>query len=186
MIARNSPLIPAQAGIQRRVPASSRGRAGLGFAVALGIVRGYGVRAGEGTRRQFLQLVGLYRADSARRFHQGDRHQGALRHLRFQRHAGGEAARRQIRLRRRGADRLFSRAPDRGRHFSQARQGEVAQSGQCLAGNLRSLGALRSRQSIRRQLHVGDHRHRLQRESRAPICRRPNRWRRCPRRRVAR
>ena len=57
--------------------------------------------------RQRLQLVGLYRADGARGFTQGNRHQGALRHLRLQRHAGNQAAGRQIRLRRRGADGYF-------------------------------------------------------------------------------
>ena len=61
-------------------------------------------------------------------FHQADRHQGSLRHVRFQRHAGGQALAGQS-----GYDvvvptRLFSRAPDQRRHFSEARQVEAAQS----------------------------------------------------------
>ena len=45
-----------------------------------------------------------------------------LRHVRFQRHAGDQAARRQVRLRRGGADRLFPGAPDQGRRVPEARQ----------------------------------------------------------------
>ena len=60
-------------------------------------------------------------------FHQGDRDQGPLRHLRFQRHAGDQAARRQVRLRRGGADGLFPRAPDQGRRVPEARQGQAAE-----------------------------------------------------------
>ena len=48
--------------------------------------------------------------DGARGVHQGDRHQGPLRHLRHQRDAGDQAARRPVRLRRGGADRLFPRS----------------------------------------------------------------------------
>ncbi len=99
--------------------------------------------------------------------HQGDRHQGALRHLRFQRDAGDQAARRQVRLRRGGADRLFPRAPDQGRRVPEARQEQAAQSRQCLAGDRQAARRLRSRQSVRRQLHVGHHRHRLQRQGHA-------------------
>ena len=84
-------------------------------------------RRAEGARAQRLQLVGLCRPGGARGLHQGDRHQGALRHLRFQRHAGDQAARRQVRLRRRGADRLFPRAPDQGRRVPEARQVEAAE-----------------------------------------------------------
>ncbi len=53
-------------------------------------------RGAHRARRQFLQLVGLSGPDGARRLHQGNRHQGPLRHVRFQRHAGGEAAGRAI------------------------------------------------------------------------------------------
>ncbi len=56
---------------------------------------------------QRLQLVRLCRADGDRGLHQGNRHQGPLRHLRCQRDAGNQAPRRQVRLRRGGADRLF-------------------------------------------------------------------------------
>ena len=66
------------------------------------------VRSVGATDTQRLQLVGLYRSGRARGVHQGDRHQGQLRHLRLQRHAGDQAAGRQIRLRRRGADRPIS------------------------------------------------------------------------------
>ena len=59
----------------------------------------------------------------------------ALRHLRFQRDAGNQAARRQVRLRRGGADRLFPRAPDQGRRVPEARQVEAAEPRQCLAGD---------------------------------------------------
>ena len=88
--------------------------------------------------RQRLQLDGLYRSDGHRGFHQGDRDQGPLRHLRFQRHAGDQAAGRQIRLRRGGADRLFPRAPDQGRHFPEAGQGEAAEPREYVAGDHRS------------------------------------------------
>src|SRR5258707_1192786 len=69
-------------------------------------------RAGRGARRQFLQLVELHGAGRAGEFHQGDRHQGRLRHVRRQRDPGNAAARRKIRLRRRGSHRLFPAAPD--------------------------------------------------------------------------
>ena len=55
-----------------------------------------------------------------------------------------------------------------GRHFPEARQVEAAESRQCLAGDRGPARHLRSRQSVRRQLHVGHDRHRLQRQSRAP------------------
>ena len=120
--------------------------------------------AGAQGRRQRLQLVGLYRAERARGFHQGDRHQGALRHLRFQRYAGDQAARRQVRLRRGGADRLLPRAPDQGRGLPEARQEQAAQSGQPVARDRAAARRPRSRQPVRRQLHVGHHRDRLQRQ----------------------
>ena len=71
-------------------------------------------------------------------FTKADRHHGPLRHVRFQRHAGGETAGRPFRLRRRGADRLFSRPPDQGRHFPETRQIEAAESRLCLAGDRQS------------------------------------------------
>src|SRR5262249_12304734 len=55
-------------------------------------VRAGGVGGTKGACRQFLQLVGLYRSDGARRFQQRKRYQGPLRYLRFQRYARGEAA----------------------------------------------------------------------------------------------
>ena len=60
-----------------------------------GARRRRGRAAGQAPSRQRLQLVGLHRSDGARGLHQGDRHQGRLRHLRLQRHAGDQAARRQ-------------------------------------------------------------------------------------------
>ena len=124
-----------------------------------------GKRAAEGRAdRQCLQLDRLCRSGGTCGFHQGDRHQGPLRHLRFQRHPGDQAARRKVRLRRRGADRLFPGAPDQGRRVPEARQGEAAQSGQPLAGNFATARRLRSGQSVRRELHVGHDRHRLQRQ----------------------
>ena len=75
-------------------------------------------RGAERARRQFLQLVGLYRPDRAGRFHQTDRHKGPLRHLRLQRYARGQAVGWQIRLRCRGADRaIFSPARSRPAFF---------------------------------------------------------------------
>ena len=72
-------------------------------AAALAALPDRGGGAGEG--RQRLQLVGLHRRVDPRRLHQGDRHQGRLRRLRFQRDPGDQAARRRLRLRRRRADR---------------------------------------------------------------------------------
>ena len=48
--------------------------------------------------------------------------------------------------------------------FLQARQVEAAESRQRLAGGDQAARGLRSRQQLRRQLHVGHHRHRLQRQ----------------------
>ena len=48
--------------------------------------------------------------------------------------------------------------------FLQARQVEAAEPRQCLAGGDQAARDLRSRQQLRRQLHVGHHRHRLQRQ----------------------
>ena len=120
--------------------------------------------AGEGAHRQFLQLVGLHRSDGAGRLHQGDRHQGEIRHLRLQRHAGDQAARRPHRLRSRRADRLFPRAPDQGRRVPEARQEQAAEPGQRLGRDRAAPCGLRSGQPVRRQLHVGHDRHRLQRQ----------------------
>ena len=92
-------------------------------------------RAGAGARRQRLQLVGLYRPDGARGFHQGDRHQGPLRHLRLQRDAGDQAARRQVRLRRGGADRLFPRSARSRPACSRSSTRQAAEPRQCLAGD---------------------------------------------------
>ena len=47
-------------------------------------------------------------------------------------------------------------------HLSETRQVETAQPRQCLAGGDAAARDLRSRQSLRRQLHVGHHRHWLQ------------------------
>ena len=58
-----------------------------------------------GQHPQRLQLVRLYRRRHGLELRGRDRHQGQLRHLRQQRGAGGQAARRQLRLRRRRADR---------------------------------------------------------------------------------
>ena len=58
----------------------------------------------------------------------------------------------------------FLRAADQGRRVPEARQEQAAEPGQCLAGDRQAAGGLRSRQPVRRQLHVGHDRHRLQRE----------------------
>ena len=126
----------------------------------------------QGAHRQFLQLVGLHRAQSARRLHQRDRHQGEVRHVRLKRPAGDQAARRPQRLRPRGAHRLFPGAPDQGRRVPEARQEQAAQSGECVGRDREAACRLRSRQPVRRQLHVGHDRHRLQREEGARSARR--------------
>ena len=51
--------------------------------------------------------------------------------------------------------------------FHQARQVEAAEPRQRLAGRDQPARHLRSRQQLRRQLHVGHHGHRLQRQDRA-------------------
>ena len=94
-------------------------------------------RRAEGAGAQRLQLVGLRRPGGAEGLQQGNRHQGALRHLRFQRHAGSEAPDRQVRLRPGSADRLFPRAADQGRTVPEARQEQIAEPEECLAGNRR-------------------------------------------------
>ena len=53
--------------------------------------------------------------DTVAKFEEATGHQGRLRRLRFERGAGGEAARRQLGLRRRGADLELPAAADRGR-----------------------------------------------------------------------
>ena len=60
--------------------------------------------AGAGQRAARLQLVRLHRRGHGREVRGGDRDQGRLRRLRLERGAGGEAARRQLGLRRGGAD----------------------------------------------------------------------------------
>ena len=122
-------------------------------------------------RRQRLQLVGLHRSGRAEGVHRQDRHQGALRHLRRQRDAGDQAARRPFRLRRGGADRLFPAAADPGRRVPEARQEQAAEPEERVAGDRQAARGLRSRQPIRRQLHVGHHRHRLQRQGDASAAR---------------
>ena len=72
-----------------------------------------GRRRRAGAHGQRLQLVRLYRPEGARGFHQGDRHQGRLRHLRQQRDPRDQAARRRVRLRHRRAVRAF---PERADH----------------------------------------------------------------------
>ena len=74
-----------------------------------------------------LQLVGLHRRGHGREVRGGDRDQGRLRRLRLERGAGGEAARRQLRLRRGGADLELPAAPGRGRRLPAARQVEAAE-----------------------------------------------------------
>ena len=65
---------------------------------------------------------------------------------------------------RRGADRLFPRAPDQGRRVPEARQEQAAEPEERLGRHRGAPCRLRSRQPVRRQLHVGHDRHRLQRE----------------------
>ena len=60
----------------------------------------------------------------------------------------------------------------KARRVPEARQEQAAQSHQCLAGDRQAACRLRSRQPIRRQLHVGHHRHRLQRQGHARAARR--------------
>ena len=137
--------------------------------------RGHGsaCRANEKrAHRQYLQLVGLHRSGGDRGLHQNDRHQGALRHVRFQRHAGNEAADRKIRLRRGRADRVFPRTADQGRRVPEARQRQADEYRKCLAGDRSAAVDLRSRQSLRGQLHVGDDGDRIQRQEDARHSRR--------------
>ena len=61
------------------------------------------------------------------------RHQGALRHLRHQRHARGQAPGRAFRLRCRGADRLFPATTDQGQDLPAARQGRSCRTW-CISG----------------------------------------------------
>ena len=96
--------------------------------------------------------------------HRQDRHQGRLRRLRQQRGAGDQAARRQHRLRPRGADRLL---PGRGRSrpaSSSRSTGPRSRTGRTSTRSLMEQGRqVRPGQRARLHLHVGHHRARLQR-----------------------
>jgi hypothetical protein len=63
------------------------------FVAAMSRVRCALAAQARGAHRQFLQLVELHGAGGAGGLHQGNRHQGGLRHLRRQRDAGDAAAR---------------------------------------------------------------------------------------------
>ena len=97
-------------------------------------------------------------------FHQGDRHQGRLRRLRQQRHPRNQAARRRFRLRHRRADR-FQHGPRRSRPACS--RSSTSRSCPNLVHMwpliMKRLADIRSRQRVRRQLHVGHDRPRLQR-----------------------
>ena len=95
-------------------------RKALWLSAATVIVAASPVPRGAGTCRQRLQLVGLYRRFDHRRLHQGNRHQGRLRRLRFQRDPRDQTACRRQRLRCRRADRQLPGAPDRGRRVSRS------------------------------------------------------------------
>ena len=82
-----------------------------------------------GQDAQDLQLVGLYRPPDPGRLHQGDRHQGGLRHLRFQRGAGDQGAYRRHRLRHRRPLQPPPAAPDRRRRHPAAGPGQAARTG---------------------------------------------------------
>ena len=120
-------------------------------------------RLGAGARRQRLQLVRLHRRVDHRGVHQGDRHQGRLRRLRFQRNSRDQASGRRQRLRHRRSDRSnFLARQIAGRRLPEARQVEAAQSLQHVGRRHRARRQIRSGQRILHQLHVGHHRHRLQ------------------------
>ncbi len=90
-----------------------------------------------------------------RRVRPGDRDQGPLRHVRFERHPRDQAPCRQVRIRRRRSDCLFPRAPDQGRRLPETGQEQAAEPGEPVARDRGAAGEVRSRQPIRRQLHVG-------------------------------
>ena len=118
----------------------------------------------KGARGQLLQLVGLSRPGGARRIHQRDRHQGPLRHFRFQRHAGGEAP-----SRRSGYDVVVPSAYFLARQitagiFQKSTSPSCRTCAERLAGDRQTARLLRSRQPVCRRLHVGNDRYRLQRE----------------------
>ena len=106
--------------------------------------------------------------DTDRQVRGGDRHQGQLRRVRQQRAGRGQAPRRQLGLRRRRALGLLPRAPGRRRPVPAARQVQAPQPRQ--HGPRRHGGDRRARsgQRARRRLHVGHHRHRLQRRQGQP------------------
>ena len=115
-------------------------------------------RRRRGAGRQHLQLVGLHRPEGARRLHPRDRDQGRLRHLRQQRDPGDQAAGRPVRLRHRRAVRALPAAADPGRRLPAPRQVQAEEPRQSLAGDVEPARRLRSRQRLRRRLHVGHHR----------------------------
>ena len=119
------------------------------------------LRPGAGQR---LQLVRLYRRGPAKGLREGQRHQGQLHDLRFQRDPRSQAARRPLGLRRRGADRFaILRAPARRRPLQAARQGQAQEPQEPRSRDHGAARQVRSRQCPRHPLDVGHHGHRLQR-----------------------
>ena len=103
-----------------------------------------------------------------KRFESGDRDQGPLRRLRFERGARCQAARRAQRLRPGGAVGLALPGPaGAGKALPEDRPRETAELPQSRCGADEAAGALRSRQPARHSVDVGHDRHRLQRGARA-------------------
>ena len=158
---------PIQAGMRRSGHAAGGRRACR--------LRPQGCRAGRATRPRAPvtadeeKVLNVYNwsdyidPDRDRGFREGNRHQGQLRRLRLQRGARDQAARRQLRLRRRRAVRLFPRAPDQGRRLPEARQVAAAEPQEPRSGAAAARRGARPGQRARRDLHVGHVRHRLQR-----------------------
>ena len=99
----------------------------------------------------------------SRRLHQGNRHQGRLRRLRFQRDPRNQAAGRRQRLRRRRADGNFLARQIQAGVFQKLDKSKLPNLSNMWHEIYEAHRQLRSGQRILDQLHVGHGRHRLQR-----------------------
>ncbi len=122
-----------------------------------------GSRRGRRKAGQRLQLVRLHRRRHHPEFREAVRHQGHLRRVRQQRGAGDQAAGRQQRLRRGRAHDELPGPADPGGGVPAAGQEQDPQLRQPGPGHHEAPGEPGPGQPARDPLHVGHHRHRLQR-----------------------
>ncbi len=130
-------------------------------AVALASPAAAPARGGEGPQR--LHVARLHRAEHHRRFRGRVRHQGQLRHLRFDRDGRSASARRADRLRRRRACGALLGPADPDRHLPATRPQPAHELEESRPVGARDTAGQRSGQPLRRSLSLGNHRLHLQR-----------------------